>query len=394
MRFTCSLFDYMMQTIGLLLPRSTYYTGLSFDIFEGARSSVRHIERDNIRLVTENIGFGTDKQLCYKAAEELIMHENATVVLAYIGHRMAQVLKPLFQASNRLLIVLDAGANVPHEWPETPNIIYHSLHNSFGSWLTAKRAVNDGFSQGGMITGYYDGGYLQTWGLCSGFISAGGSIAFNHATGYNKNDFSMHPLKEHVEKYPEGALLSIFSGDYVQWYFEELKGVFGENHLPVYLPPFAQEETMLKDAVHPGGLIKGIAAWSSQLDNPENKVFVETIESNGRTANLFSLLGWEGAVLAVRASDLMLEHKNNVQQVSDSMMDFSFNGPRGNVYFHAPTRHTMAPLFETSIEKDENGTCSLTIEKNVEDSHTDFEQFITISTENAISGWYNSYTCI
>ncbi|MNJ86176.1 hypothetical protein D3C87_36640 [compost metagenome] len=384
----------MQQTIGLLLPRSTYYTGLSFDIFEGSRSSVRHMGRDTIRLVTENIGFGTDKQLCYKAAEELIMHENATVVLAYIGHRMAQVLKPLFQASNRLLIVLDAGANVPHEWPETPNIIYHSLHNSFGSWLTAKRAVNDGFSQGGMITGYYDGGYLQTWGLCSGFISAGGMIAFNHATGYNKDDFSMDTLKEHAEKYPEGALLSIFSGDYVHWYFEGLKSVFGENHLPVYLPPFAQEETMLKEAVHPGGTIKGIAAWSSQLDNPENNLFIETIESTGRTANLFSLLGWEGALLAVHASDLMLEQKNNVQAVSDAMMDFSFDGPRGTVSFHIPTRNTIAPLFETTVQKDENGACSLIVEKNVEDTLSHFEQFVTISTENAISGWYNSYTCI
>jgi branched-chain amino acid transport system substrate-binding protein len=384
----------MKQTIGILLPRSTYYTGLSFDIFEGLRASVEHMERDNIRLVTENIGFGTDKQLCYKAAEELIMHENATVVLAYIGHRMAQVLRPLFQAANRLLIVLDAGANVPHEWPETPHIIYHSLHNSFGSWLTAKRAVNDGFSHGGMITGYYDGGYLQTWGLCSGFISAGGNITFNHATGYNKDDFSMLPLQEHIEKYPKGVLLSIFSGDYVQWYFEGLKSIFGENHLPVYLPPFAQEETMLNDAIHPGGLIKGIAAWSSQLDNPENKEFMNSIESKGRTPNLFSLLGWEGAFLAVHASDLMVEQKNKVQLVSDYMMDFSFTGPRGRVYFHAPTRHTLAPLFETSIQKKENGTCSLMIEKSVEDPHSDFEQFITISTENAISGWYNSYTCI
>lgn len=376
------------------MPRSTYYTGLSFDLFEGVRSSLQVLERENIRVVTENIGFGTDKQLCYKAAEELIMHENASVVLAYIGHRMAQVLRPLFQAANRLLIVLDAGANVPHEWPETPHIIYHSLHNSFGSWLTAKRAVNDGFAQGGMVTGYYDGGYLQTFGLCSGFIAAGGSIAFNHATGYNKDDFSMQPLKAYAETCPKGAFLSIFSGDYVQWYFNGLNEVFGEQHLPVYLPPFAQEETMLKDTAHPGGLIRGIAAWSSQLENPQNSAFMDAIESTGRTPNLFSLLGWEGAQLAAHASDLMLEHKNKVQTVSDSMMEFSFDGPRGRVYFHAPTRHTMAPLFESVIQKDENGACALVIEKSIENTQVDFEQFISISTENAISGWYNSYTCI
>lgn len=384
----------MQQTIGLLLPRSSYYTGLSFDLFEGVRSSLKHLEQDNIRVVTENVGFGTDKQLCYKAAEQLIMHENATVVLAYIGHRMAQVLRPLFQAANRLLIVLDSGANAPHEWPETPNIIYHSLHNTFGSWLTAKRAVKDGFSQGGMVTGYYDGGYLQTWGISSGFTEAGGSISFNHATGYNKNDFSMLPLKEHAEKFPNGALLSIFSGDYVQWYFEGLKEVFGENHLPVYLPPFGCEETMLKDAKHPGGSIKGIAAWSYHLDNPENKTFIENIEANGRTANLFSLLGWEGAIIGVQATNLMLDHKNNVQFVADALNDFSFEGPRGKVYFHAPTRHTLAPMYETSITNNGNDGCAIIIEKKIDETVSDFEEFITLPMGDVISGWYNSYTCI
>jgi len=384
----------MKQTIGLLLPRSTYYTGLSFDIFEGVRSSLKHLDKDEIRVVTENIGFGTDKQLCYKAAEQLIMHENATVVLAYIGHRMAQVLRPLFQASNRLLIVLDAGANAPHEWPETANIIYHSLHNTFGSWLTAKRAVNDGFSQGGMVTGYYDGGYLQTWGISSGFTKAGGNISFNHATGYSKTDFSMIPLKEHVEKNPTGALLSIFSGDYVHWYFEGLKEVFGENHLPVYLPPFGCEETMLKDAKHPGGLIKGIAAWSYQLHNPANKLFIACIESSGREANLFSLLGWEGAIIGVQAAQLMGEHKNNVQLVSEALNDFSFEGPRGKVHFHALTRHTMAPMYEILIQNNGNEGCSIVIEKTIDETVSDFEEFIALPMGDTISGWYNSYTCI
>ena len=85
----------MMQTIGILLPRSSYYTGLSFDIFEGVRASLAEMGREDVRIVTENIGFGTDKQMCYKGAEQLIMHENASVVLAYIGHRMAQVLQPV-----------------------------------------------------------------------------------------------------------------------------------------------------------------------------------------------------------------------------------------------------------------------------------------------------------
>src|SRR3989338_2192712 len=100
-----------MPKIGVLLPRSSYY---------------------------EIIGFGADKNSVYRAAERILLDENIAVVFAYLTQRSAQLLRPLFMAANRLLIVLDAGANLPQEWPTTPNILYHSLHNSLGAWLSGK----------------------------------------------------------------------------------------------------------------------------------------------------------------------------------------------------------------------------------------------------------------
>ncbi len=383
-----------MQTIGVLLPRSTYYTGLSFDLFEGLKASLRQLEKENIRIVTENIGFGTDKQQCYKAAEQLIMHENAQVVLAYIGHRMAQVLRPLFLAANRLLIVMDAGANVPQEWPESSHIIYHSLHNAFGSWLTAKRAVRDGFSQAGMVTGYYDGGYLQTWGISQGFMQNGGQITFNHATGYSREDFSMEPLKNYLQEYPESALLSIFSGDYVQWYFAGLKTVFGDRQLPIYLPPFALEESMLDGALYPGNRAKGVAVWSKHLKNEQNELFLEAITSSGRAPNLFSLLAWETAIIAARSLELLGENSFNVQRTTEALNSFSFEGPRGTIRFHAATNHTIAPMYEAEFIDNGNGHCAIELGEVISDTTTEFEAFINHPMENSVSGWYNSYTCI
>ena len=106
-----------MQTIGILLPRSTYYQTIGFDLFEGLRSGLRHLGRSDIKIITENIGFGAEKQQCYRSAEKLLLEENVSVVIAYIGHRTAQLLRPLFLAANKMLIVLDAGANLPNEWP-------------------------------------------------------------------------------------------------------------------------------------------------------------------------------------------------------------------------------------------------------------------------------------
>ncbi len=383
-----------MQTIGILLARSTYYQTIGFDLYEGLRSGLKQLGRSDIRIVSENIGFGADKQQCYRSAEKLLLEENASVVIAYIGHRTAQLLRPLFLAANKILIVLDAGANLPHEWPTCPNIFYHSLHNSLGASLAAKQAVNDGYKTAGMITGYYDGGYLHTYSISKGFEDTGGKISFNHATGYKLEDFSIEPLKDHLEQFPNSALLSIFSGDFVQWYFEGIKNSFEGNNLPVYLPPFGFEETMLADTDYPSDNIKGIAAWSKKIDSIENKIFIETMTSAGRIPNLFSLLSWESATIAIETLKLIDEHKNNISQIAADLQTITFEGPRGKIYFDAKTNTSISPLYNVAIIPNNDGKCELQLEGKTVDVYEHFEKLTNQDLNNSESAWYNSYTCI
>lgn len=383
-----------MQTIGILLPRSTYYQTIGFDLFEGLRSGLRHLGRSDIKIITENIGFGAEKQQCYRSAEKLLLEENVSVVIAYIGHRTAQLLRPLFLAANKMLIVLDAGANLPNEWPACPNIFYHSLHNALGASLAGKQAKNDGFKSAGMVTGYYDGGYLHTYGISKAFQDNGGNIVFNHATGYIQQEFTIDPLKEHLAQFPNSALLSIFSGDFVQWYFEGLKNSFEGQNLPVYLPPFGFEETMLSDAAYPGHQIKGIAAWSKKIASNDNEVFVQTISNAGRTPNLFSLLSWESASIAIKVLALIDEHKNITAKIVAGLQSFEFNGPRGKIYFDAKTNTSISPLYNATIIPDQEGKCEIRIESMVNDVADQFKELSTYELDHAMSAWYNSYTCI
>jgi branched-chain amino acid transport system substrate-binding protein len=382
-----------MQKIGILLSRSTFYDTIGFDLFEGVRSGFKHLNKEDIKIITENISFGADKQQCYKSAEKLLLDENVDIVLAYIGHRIAELLKPLFLAANKMLIVLDAGANMPNEWPTCPNIFYHSLHNTLGAWLTARKAVADGYKSGGMITGYYDGGYLHTYSISKSFEEAGGTIGFNHATGYKMDDFTMEPLKNHLSQYPKSALLSLFSGDYVQWYFEEIKKWFENKNLPIYLSPFGMEETMLENAVFPSNNISGVITWSKKIDSPENSIFIETIEASGRKPNLFSLLGWESTQIVIKVLDLISEHKNKVALIASDLRDFEFTGPRGNIFFDAKTNTSICPLYNASIIEN-NGMCELKLESKITDVKEEFDKLLQIDMNNVFSAWYNSYTCI
>ncbi|GAA4200190.1 hypothetical protein GCM10022289_11690 [Pedobacter jeongneungensis] len=383
-----------MQTIGILLPRSTYYQTIGFDLYEGLRFGLKHLGRSDVKIVTENIGFGAEKQQCYRSAEKLLLEENVSLVIAYIGHRMAQLLRPLFLAANKMLIVLDAGANLPGEWPACPNIFYHSLHNALGASLAAKQAADDGLKSAGMVTGYYDGGYLHTYSISKAFEETGGSIAFNHATGYRQDEFTMLPLKQHLEQFPDSALLSVFSGDFVQWYFKAIKESFEGQNLPVYMPPFGFEEMMLADAIYPGQHVKGIAAWSKNLSSKENEAFILAISNAGRIPNLFSLLSWESAAIALKVLELMEANKNNIQQIVAGLQSFEFESPRGTIYFDAKTNTSIAPLYNATIVPDNEGKCVVQIESMANDVPDQFKKIAGYELDNAMSAWYNSYTCI
>ena len=222
----------------------------------------------------------------------------------------------------------------------------------------------------------------------------GGKIAFNHATGYKEEDFTIAPLKDHLEKFPNSALLSLFSGDFVHWYFEAIKNSFEEQNIPIYLPPFGLEEMMLADAEYPGDNIKGIAAWSKKIDSEENKIFIETITAANRTPNIFSLLSWESASLALKVIELIDLSKNNMTQIASGIKSFTFKSPRGTIYFDSKTNTSISPLYNSTIIPNSQGKCEIKIESIVNDVSEHFQKLTNQNLNNSTSAWYNSYTCI
>lgn len=380
-----------MQNIGILLPRSTYYETISFDLYEGLRSGLKYLGLDEVKIITENIGFGAERQSLYRSAERLLMEENVSVVFAYIAPRSAQLLRPLFMAANKLLIVLDSGAGLPQEWPVSPNILSHSLHNALGAWLSGQRAASR-FKQGGMVTGYYDGGYLHTMAITEGFARHGAEIKFNHATGYRLEDFSIKPITEFLDQYPDSCILSLFSGDFNQWFLRDLKQLFGDKIPAVYAAPFGLEETMLARSTYAGS-VYGTVSWSQSLQNPANKVFKETVSEQGRNPNLFSLLGWEAAFLTKLYAELSAEHKFDLPAIVAKLKSSTFESPRGTIQFHDQTNTTLSPMYEAHVIPDSNGNCGLEISGEVHGVEESYNDVTSMKLNNAISGWYNSYTC-
>lgn len=382
-----------MLNIGLLLPRSPYYNSLSFEMSAGFKAGLKHAGNNDIRLITDNIGFGTDKQQVYRAAEKMLMDDDTAIIFAFAGMRTTQLLRPLFMSANRLLIVLDSGASLPQEWPVSPNILYLSLNNALGARLAAKRAAHDGFKEGGMVTNYYDGGYLHTLALTEGFTSNGGAIRFNIATGYLREEYKLNALTEHLNKYPESCLLGLASGDFAQWYYEDTKALLG-NKLPAsYVAPFMLEENLLSRSVFNGGVTKGVASWSKKIVNPLNNFFMESMKSMGREASLFSLLGWEAATISASVTDAMVQNNFQGNLIGEVIKTASYESPRGIIRFNDEWNTSLSPMYEAEVSVADDGKCALNVTGKINDIDADFSQMVSAELGETISGWFNSYTC-
>jgi branched-chain amino acid transport system substrate-binding protein len=187
--------------------------------------------------------------------------------------------------------------------------------------------------------------------------------------------------------------LTLFSGDYVQWNFEEIKKNIKKN-TSIYLSPFGFEETMLRDATHPNTKTTGVAAWSKLIENDENSLFIKTIESTGKTPNLFSLLSWESAQITLKVLELLQENKNSITATAEGLYIYEFDSPRGKIKFHNKTNTSIGELYKAEIVATVDGTCQVKINGLIPNIMEEFDRLTQLELNNISSAWYNSYTCI
>src|SRR5690606_40035011 len=92
---------------------------LSHDFFAGLQAALGK-EQEAHELFTGNIGFGTDRNLIYSEAEKLWLEKQVEVLVVFATPPNVEVLYPISQSLNKLLIVVNSGAKYPVNW-EVPD---------------------------------------------------------------------------------------------------------------------------------------------------------------------------------------------------------------------------------------------------------------------------------
>ena len=373
----------MLTRIGLLLPRSTEYPSMGFDILDGLRCRLKLYDDSGYQFFTESIGFGEDNALNYAKAEKLVLQDNADIIIAYCHSANAESLYHLADALNKPFLILDAGMQLPQV--AASRNCYHITLQGLHACRIAGNMAGAGNRKVLMATSFYDGGYRGPWSYDRGLSEAGGSVCGNYVSGFKPAEFTIDRYLGLLRETDAGSVAACFSSYLAELFFKALHEKNSEaTPLPFYCSPFMAEEQLLHKCDFPGGEFYTVVPWTSSIDNAEQEKFVHSIYSEkDKAANIFHLLGWEAGIIteAIR------------QKGVQSLKDFAYGSPRGITTFHPVTHYTYAPLYKGRITADKNGKCVLHI---IETIPADADMHVKVMSDqpsSIVSGWKNNYLC-
>ncbi|REG90476.1 ABC transporter substrate-binding protein [Flavobacterium aquicola] len=373
----------MPVRIGLLLPRSTDYPAMGFDILDGLRTHLHLLGILDPQLITENIGFGDDQQLSYAKAEKLLLQDDVQLLIAYSNIQNAEPLYQMAQSSGRAFLFLDTGMQTA-TIDKIPNNWFLNLQG-IDTCFRLGQLAGEGERNVMMANSFFDAGYRGSLFATKGLDLTGGAVSGNYVSTHKISEFTIDRYLELLNENEPQAVIANFSIYLTDLFLKELKNK-GESAtpFPFYCSPFMAEETLLTKCDFPTGTFHTIVPWSSSVENEAQHLFLTTIrEQKNKTANLFHLLGWEAAI----AVNHLL---NNGPQ---SLANWSFESPRGKVTFDSVTQSSYAPLYKGIIVPDIDGKCVLEIEEKLEVTKEEHQQNWTQKQEEMSSGWKNNFLC-
>ena len=383
-----------MLKAGILTPRSTLYPSLTVDLMNGLKLSLKQQNIfDEVELLIENIGYGTDEADIYARTEKLLLQHDVDLVIVFADSIIAEMLQPLFTATSKILLMVNFGANFPKSWKPDPTSITLSLNFCMHAKLTGKLAALESGKDAANVVSYYDGGYNQCYCMLNSHQENGGVPLFNHITHLKMAEFTLEPLQRFLEEHKEvHTLLCLFAGDQAEKFYQEIPLLQQTNNLNLFVSPMMLNETLkFPDAVNVKN-VKGYIPWHESLKNEENHIFTQQVISNtDKPANYFSLLGWETGLLLAAISSQMKSGNNGAPGIIRSITGIVFNSPRGWFKIDSSTHLSYGPSMLACYNND--------MKINVVNDVADIETAWVAFTHEQLPGrdnssWRNTYLCI
>ena len=142
---------------GIIYPQSKVHPEIMTDYVGALKISLdEFISSKKIELVYEGIGLGGEGKVIVEKVEKLLLIDEVDLLVAFMDFPFLSLVTSLINASNKLLILVNTGANYPEEWLLPSNVVCLSLQHSFCCWLTGALAAESNGQTAAFASSFYD----------------------------------------------------------------------------------------------------------------------------------------------------------------------------------------------------------------------------------------------
>ena len=376
------------MTIGILLPLSNAHPGISKDFLDGFNSLLAQKQLSGtVTFKKESVGFGGMEREVYAKAEKLLVSEDVDIMVAYIDEKVTGMLYSLVQATGKLVLVVNPGANHPLNWIAQPTVIHLNLQHAFLCWMTGALAAKTEQKGGAYASCFYDCGYVHSADMVKNFSKSGGIILHNYINNQAYDDnFEINQLTDFLTFSPDCQnLLCVYDELPATLFYERLNNHKTDHPLNLFVSPMMMTEKALAKRKEGFNFsIDGYLPWQTNMDTASNQNFIKTCT---RPATIFSLLGWESAMVVTELLNRFTKDLPEGEALVAHLNKTPLNSPRGEMKLDFETGYYTAPVGRFTMEA---GSTFPVIEWKAE-LKKEWRSFTAIQTEGAVTGWTNTY---
>src|SRR5262245_2158423 len=244
----------------------------------------------------------------------------------------AYALRPYIIEKKIPTVIMNAGADELTKKLRSPYIFRSSFSNSDGSHPFGDWAYRQGYRKMVLLASDFGGAVEHIGGVARTFTEAGGRVIQEIYPPIGAPDFA--PYLAQIKRAADVVATAIFAADslrLVKQYDE-----FGlKEKIPLAGKALTWEDVLPAQGDAAIGVVS-VSHYSTALDNPENKHFVQAFEGKYRKpAAGFAEQGYVGAQMIARALEAVKGNVENQEAFLAALRRVEVDAPRGKVKLDA-----------------------------------------------------------
>ena len=299
-----------------------------------------------VEVLLETTGTNKPDEALTKA-RKLVERERVQLLGGIIATPEAYALRPYVIEKKIPTVIMNAGADELTKKLRSPYIFRSSFSNSDGSHPFGDWAYRQGYRKMVLMASDFGGAIEHIGGVARTFTEAGGRIIQEIYPPLGAPDFA--PYLAQIKREADVVATAIFAADslrLVKQYDE-----FGlKEKIPLAGKALTWEDVLPAQGEAAVGVIN-VSHYSTALDTPENKRFVQAFEGKyKKPAAGFAEQGYVGAQMIAKALEAVKGNVENQEAFLAALRRVEVDAPRGKVKLDA-FQNPVHTIYICKVEK-------------------------------------------